>query len=65
MAIPVLEALFDLDRPAGFFTIKSNEHLSVQGQTVFAGASDIALFLHTSGTTSRPQACSSYAKKSL
>ena len=55
MAIPVLEALFDLDRPAGFFTIKSNEHLSTQGPAVFAQVSDIALFLHTSGTTSRPK----------
>ena len=55
MAIPVLEALFDFDKPAGFFSIRSNEHLSTQKQTVFAGPSDIALFLHTSGTTSRPK----------
>jgi oxalate---CoA ligase len=55
MAIPVLEAQFDLDKPAGFFTLSSNEQLPTPGQTVFASASDTALFLHTSGTTSRPK----------
>ena len=55
MAIPVFEAKFDIDKPAGFFTITSNEHLTTQRQTVFAGPTDIALFLHTSGTTSRPK----------
>ncbi len=55
MAIPVLEALFDLDKPAGFFTLAAKAQLQTQRQTVFAKSTDVALFLHTSGTTSRPK----------
>jgi acyl-CoA synthetase (AMP-forming)/AMP-acid ligase II len=54
--IPVIELVADADGPAGGFTLAPPEGLSgtatTQGE---AGAEDVALVLHTSGTTSRPK----------
>lgn len=58
LQIPVLEITTAPDAPAGLFEIKPAPG-SQQGQPVvqggFAQADDIALVLHTSGTTSRPK----------
>ena len=55
--IQVLELCADQARPAGVFTL-NNEHASAQPPLVnggLAGPDDVALVLHTSGTTSRPK----------
>ena len=56
--IPVLELCADQDQPAGVFTL-INTHASAQSLPAvnggLAGPDDVALVLHTSGTTSRPK----------
>ena len=55
--IPVLELCADQDQPAGVFSLEA-EHMSPQAipeNTGLAGPDDVALVLHTSGTTSRPK----------
>ena len=54
--IPVFEAVFDTNKPAGVFTISSQTKFVLSGKLPsFSQAKDIALLLHTSGTTSRPK----------
>ena len=54
LGIPTIELIPTLDEPAGAFTlsIKSTDQPIHDG---FAEADDVALILHTSGTTSRPK----------
>ncbi|MEP4378602.1 MAG: acyl--CoA ligase [Alphaproteobacteria bacterium] len=57
MGVPVLELITSSDDPAGMFEI-SGDAASAADPTKTpgnAGADDIALVLHTSGTTSRPK----------
>lgn len=52
--IPILELSPILEAEAGIFTFKgANKHSIFSGS--FASASDVALVLHTSGTTARPK----------
>ena len=54
--IPVLELVVDADAPAGRFTLEPVD--TVAGEDTRTGmgtAEDVALVLHTSGTTSRPK----------
>jgi acyl-CoA synthetase (AMP-forming)/AMP-acid ligase II len=54
--IPVLDLVFEPSDPAGAFTLDAPKHLSgAAREPGMAGAQDIALVLHTSGTTSRPK----------
>jgi acyl-CoA synthetase (AMP-forming)/AMP-acid ligase II len=56
MNLPIFEAIFDAQKPAGIFSLSSQTPLNTQGEIpAFAQAQDIALLLHTSGTTSRPK----------
>jgi len=56
LGIPIFEAIFDAQKPAGVFSLSSQSQLRVPGEIPdFAQAQDIALLLHTSGTTSRPK----------
>jgi acyl-CoA synthetase (AMP-forming)/AMP-acid ligase II len=50
--IRILELVPDTDGPAGGFSLSGD---AAAGEPSFAGADDIALILHTSGTTSRPK----------
>jgi acyl-CoA synthetase (AMP-forming)/AMP-acid ligase II/acetyltransferase-like isoleucine patch superfamily enzyme/acyl carrier protein len=52
--IPVLELAASAGAEAGIFTLGGSE-LPVTRELNFAGSSDTALVLHTSGTTSRPK----------
>jgi acyl-CoA synthetase (AMP-forming)/AMP-acid ligase II/acyl carrier protein len=52
--IPIIELSFDLQAEAGTFTL-SGEQQSGPICTGFAQEDDVALVLHTSGTTSRPK----------
>ncbi len=55
--IQILELCADQDQPAGIFTLKA-EQASPQSMPAnggLAGPDDVALVLHTSGTTSRPK----------
>jgi oxalate---CoA ligase len=52
--IPIIELSPRHERDAGLFTLKCCSKLSPV-DTYFAGPDDIALVLHTSGTTSRPK----------
>ena len=53
LEIPVIEVAVDPGRPAGLFSLGDSR---AGGEPpVFAEAGDIALVLHTSGTTSRPK----------
>lgn len=54
-AIPVIRLVPDADGPAGQFTLKSDIAAKPATQGGFAAEDDIALVLHTSGTTSRPK----------
>ncbi|WP_257462766.1 acyl--CoA ligase [Archangium lipolyticum] len=54
--IPIIELVPDASGPAGVFTLKPERPLSgTPARAGFAGAEDVALVLHTSGTTSRPK----------
>lgn len=54
--IPVIELVPDADGPAGRFTLKPERPLSgTPARAGFAEAEDVALVLHTSGTTARPK----------
>ena len=56
--IPVLEIAVDENEPAGLFEIVSSQGMAWEGSASSngtAGPDDIALVLHTSGTTSRPK----------
>ncbi|MCW5983442.1 MAG: AMP-binding protein [Bryobacteraceae bacterium] len=50
--IAVIELAPELDRPAGVFRLGGRPR---SGSPAFASADDVALVLHTSGTTSRPK----------
>ncbi len=55
-AIPIIELVPEAEGPAGAFTLHPQSTLSgVPAQSGPAGAQDVALVLHTSGTTSRPK----------
>lgn len=54
--IPTIELVVDSDKPAGEFSLKAgkaSDHHAVEHRA--AAADDIALVLHTSGTTARPK----------
>ena len=55
--IPVLRLTFDLDEPAGTFTLDAGDFAGTGGEchVGMAWPDDVALVLHTSGTTSRPK----------
>jgi acyl-CoA synthetase (AMP-forming)/AMP-acid ligase II len=54
--IPVIELVPDLNGPAGGFTLRPERPLSgTPARAGFASAEDVALVLHTSGTTARPK----------
>ena len=54
--IPILELVADQTAPAGTFVLKTDLPMSAEPRSAgFAHADDIALVLHTSGTTSRPK----------
>ncbi len=52
--IPVLELVVDKSQPAGLFTLEG-EAQPLTAEAGFAEDTDVALVLHTSGTTSRPK----------
>ena len=52
--VPILELVPAVEAEAGIFTLGGGE-LSTTSKFSFAESSDIALVLHTSGTTSRPK----------
>ena len=52
--VPILELVPAVEAEAGTFTLRGGE-LSTAHELSFAGPSDTALVLHTSGTTSRPK----------
>jgi acyl-CoA synthetase (AMP-forming)/AMP-acid ligase II/thioesterase domain-containing protein/acyl carrier protein len=54
LGIPVLRIAHDVAQPAGSFTV-SGEPAGPARRDGFAGAHDVALILHTSGTTARPK----------
>ena len=51
----VLRLSFDVTEPAGSFTLTAEATTGNVPDAAMAGADDIALILHTSGTTSRPK----------
>ncbi len=54
--IPIIDLVPDESGPAGAFTLKPEKPLAgTPAQGGFAGPEDVALVLHTSGTTSRPK----------
>jgi acyl-CoA synthetase (AMP-forming)/AMP-acid ligase II len=54
--IPVVELIPDAEGPAGVFTLRPEQPLSgTPARPGFASPEDVALVLHTSGTTSRPK----------
>ncbi len=53
--IPVIELVPEPDRPAGSFRLQTQLAAGAAGSGGMAGPDDVALLLHTSGTTSRPK----------
>jgi oxalate---CoA ligase len=53
--IAIVELEPDIARPAGVFTLNDRPRPAPSAEPGFAGPDDIALVLHTSGTTSRPK----------
>ena len=53
--IPIFELTTDAKAPAGQFVLNSEPQVPSWDETGFAGPDDVALVLHTSGTTSRPK----------
>lgn len=53
LGIPMIELVADADRPAGWFALRGEPSAVRQGN--IAHAEDVALILHTSGTTARPK----------
>jgi oxalate---CoA ligase len=54
--LPIIELVPDANGSAGLFTLKPERPLSgTPARAGFAGPEDVALVLHTSGTTSRPK----------
>ncbi|MFL5351413.1 acyl--CoA ligase [Archangium sp.] len=54
--IPIIELVPGVSGPAGLFTLKPERPLSgTPARAGFAEAEDVALVLHTSGTTARPK----------
>lgn len=54
--IPVIELVVDPEGPAGSFTLRAPDGMNGPAERAgAAGAEDVALILHTSGTTSRPK----------
>lgn len=54
--IPIIELVPDASGPAGLFTLKPERPLpGTPARAGFAEAEDVALVLHTSGTTARPK----------
>lgn len=52
--VAIVRLSFDVDGPAGAFTLSAESKLGAC-DTAAPGADDVALILHTSGTTSRPK----------
>ena len=55
LGVAVLWLKTDADKPAGWFTLASDTRPGPPAAGAEPGADDIALILHTSGTTSRPK----------
>lgn len=55
LKIQILELRFDGHDPAGSFTIINTEGFADNGSVEYAHTDDVALVLHTSGTTGRPK----------
>ena len=53
--ISTIELLPEPEASAGIFTLRNNERSRNSSDVAFPDANDIALILHTSGTTSRPK----------
>ena len=53
LGIRILELVAPAGRPAGLFDLKTGDGISAEPN--FTGPEDVALVLHTSGTTSRPK----------
>lgn len=54
LAIPIIELVFEPDADAGIFTLES-EFRSMAPRSGFSAEEQVALVLHTSGTTARPK----------
>lgn len=55
VGVPVFVLLPEPGGPAGAFTLERRDGRPVRGERVGDGPDPVALFLHTSGTTSRPK----------
>ncbi|MCR9255847.1 MAG: acyl--CoA ligase [Alphaproteobacteria bacterium] len=55
LGIPILRLTTGAERPAGDFDLAAEEKIAGTPDTSLPGAGDVALILHTSGTTSRPK----------
>jgi oxalate---CoA ligase len=53
--IPIIELVAELDQPAGSFKLQATGGATSPGAGGMAEPDDVALLLHTSGTTSRPK----------
>ena len=53
--VHILRVIVGDDDPAGWFDLKAHGKTSLVAELSLPGADDIALILHTSGTTSRPK----------
>ena len=59
LGVAVVELVADRSREAGSFTLRPLEAMGgAPARGGLAGRDDVALVLHTSGTTSRPNSCS-------